>query len=467
MAPSLRPTVPPARRKAARLICFVAAVAAAALRPAAAGELFAGAGQEDITPPPGFPNLVFANAVKPYDGVLRPLYARALVLGDGTRRIALLQWDLVSPSVDATAKARRLVSAATGIPEGSILVHVSHDHSAPSAPSDDLGRFLIAVQRAVPAPQAAALYRQWSDRLFAASVAAARAANAALQPVTLEVGRAAVPEWQFNRRPRRPDGSVETTFVPADPYALPGGLRFGPVDPTLTLLVFRDGRQRPVVTLFHFPCHAVSVYTGGIAYRPGAAAKDFTYIPGSGAVSADWPGYATEQIEAGVGGRAIFLQGCAGDLVPARRGVEAARQMGALFGTRAAAAAARGLRIEVNRLENNSGRVGLPLKTGLRTAMGTDLEMAEVQVLVLGSVAIVALPGEPMIEVAKAIQEGSPYPHTVVLGYSGSPGVGYVGMPGEQSRGGYGTGPEARGTDECGAFLVATSLRLLREVAAR
>jgi hypothetical protein len=82
-------------------------------------------------------------------------------------------------------------------------------------------------------------------------------------------------------------------------------------------------------------------------------------------------------------------------------------------------------------------------------------------------VAIVALPGEPMIQIAMAIQKDSPYPHTVVLGYSNSTGVGYVGMPGEQARGGYGTGPEARGTDECGTFLIDTSLRLLREIAAR
>jgi neutral ceramidase len=93
--------------------------------------------------------------------------------------------------------------------------------------------------------------------------------------------------------------------------------------------------------------------------------------------------------------------------------------------------------------------------------------MAEVQAFVLGPVAIVALPGEPMIELAMAIQKASPYPHTIVMGYSNGGGVMYVGMPGELARGGYGADRVAHGTDECGAFLVDTASRLLREIASR
>lgn len=85
---------------------------------------------------------------------------------------------------------------------------------------------------------------------------------------------------------------------------------------------------------------------------------------------------------------------------------------------------------------------------------------------VLGTVAIVALPGEPMIEIAMAIQRQSPYPHTLVLGYSNGGGVIYVGMPGELARGGYETTRDSsHGADECGAILVDTALRLLREMA--
>jgi len=255
---------------------------------------------------------------------------------------------------------------------------------------------------------------------------------------------------QFNRRPRRPDGTVNTIFVPNDPYALPDGLRFGPMDPTVTILSFKGKQQQPVVTLFSYPCHAVSVY------------------PFSNAVCADWPGYAEDRVEARVGGRAIFLQGCAGDLVPARRGIEAAKEMGELIGTRVAAAAAGGLRVDVDRLEEASSKARLPWNAAQRAKTGTDFDLAEVQVFVLGSVAIVALPGEPMIEIAMAIQRQSPYPHTLVLGYSNGGGVIYVGMPGELARGGYETTKDAsHGADDCGVVLIDNALRLLHEVSNR
>ena len=137
-----------------------------------------------------------------------------------------------------------------------------------------------------------------------------------------------------------------------------------------------------------------------------------------------------------------------------------------MIGSRVGAAAAGGLRVDVDRLEAISSQVGLPWNAAQRAKTGADMDFAEVQVLVLGSVAIVALPGEPMIEIAMAIQRQSPYPHTLVLGYSNGGGVIYVGMPGELARGGYETTKDSsHGTDNCGTILVEAALRMLREVA--
>lgn len=411
---------------------------------APAVQLIAGAAREDISPPAGFRH--WATEKSTFDGVVSPIYARALVLSDGTRKLVLLQWDLVNARADGVAKVRGLISAAIGVPPGSILVNASHDHSAPMAPGPDSRMVSINEFDAVPAPDAA-VNQRWVERLYAASVAAARAADASLRPVSLEISRALLPEWQYNRRPRRPDGTVVTTFEPRDPYIQPDGLRFGPMDPTVTVLAFRDQGRHSLVTLFSYPCHAVSVY------------------PYSNATSADWPGFAEDRIEASMGGRAIFLQGCAGDLVPARRGIEAAREMGTLMGARVAAAAAAGLRIDVGQLQEASSQARLPWNAAQRAKMGTGFGLAEVQVFVLGSVAIVALPGEPMIEIAMAIQRQSPYPHTLVLGYSNGGGVIYVGMPGELARGGYETTRDSSlGTDECGTILIDTAINLLRGV---
>jgi hypothetical protein len=243
-----------------------------------------------MTPPSGLRD--WATKDENFEGVISPLYARAVVVSDGVRRVVFLQWDLVNTRADGVAEVRGLIAEAIGVPADHILVNASHDHSAPLAPFADRGLLAVTEDEGIAAPDAG-MHRRWVERLYAASVAAARSANGSLAPVTLEVSRASVPEWQFNRRPRRPDGTVTTIFEPKDPYALPDGLRFGPMDPTVMVLAFQDGRRQPRATLFSYPCHAVSVY------------------PSSRAFCADWPGFAEDAVEAAVGGRAVFLQGCA------------------------------------------------------------------------------------------------------------------------------------------------------------
>ena len=67
------------------------------------------------------------------------------------------------------------------------------------------------------------------------------------------------------------------------------------------------------------------------------------------------------------------------------------------------------------------------------------------------------------LELSTAIQTRSPSPHTLVLGYANGRGVGYVGLPGGKARGGYEMGEVGTGTDEAGAMLVETAVRLLQE----
>lgn len=99
----------------------------------------------------------------------------------------------------------------------------------------------------------------------------------------------------------------------------------------------------------------------------------------------------------------------------------------------------------------------------MRRDTGRDHLTAEVQVITCGDLALVALPGEPMIGLAMAIEERSPFPHTVVIGYSNGYGVQYVGLPGEKALGGYETGARNLGTDECGQLLVDAAVRLLKQ----
>jgi len=411
----------------------------------AASALTAGAARVEITPGPGLTNWV---GHKPYEGVLDPLFARALVLAVGTNKIALLCWDLVDAREGAVARVRRATAQATGLPESCILVNGSHTHSAPWSPI--FGDPLLAEEQKTLGPVLQdPVYQEWSEQLVQRSVAAVKQADAARVPATLAISRAYAGDVVFNRRPRRPDGKVETVFEPADPHVLPGGLRFGPMDPTVTVLSLRDEQNHSLATVFHLACHPVAIYP----YHKG--------------LSADWPGAVAGRLAAAVGGEALFVQGCAGDIVPARRGLQGCQQMAQVIADRAIAALKQAVALSADQLETFRAVLPLPHTEAARRDLGRDACNAEVQVVVCGSLALVALPGEPLIDLALAIQARSPFPHTLVLGYSNGYGVQYVGLPGEKARGGYESGSVAAGADECGQLLVDAAVRLLIEAHAQ
>jgi hypothetical protein len=404
---------------------------------AAAPSFSAGAAAVDITPDLAATNWV-TNA--PYGNVIDRLHARVLVLAADDARIAVLTLDVTNTNESDVAEIRSAISAAVGIPPSHILVNSSHTHSGP----------LGAGYRWIGIPAKKKLtdahLEKWARELPERCAQAAKQADAARVPVTLSIGRADVGEWLFNRRPVRPDGTVKSTLLPANPHSLPEGLRFGPVDPTATVLTFRSTDGKAVATLLHLACHAVSVYS-----------------PANKGTSADWPGAACEALKKSVGGEVLFVQGCAGDIVPARRGVENARTMGAFIAGRAATAAAQGLTLTPAALAASQATIGLPYIPEAAAHTGRPTVDTEIQVISSGDLALVALPGEPLIGLSKAIQEGSPFPHTIVLGYSNGDGLQYVGLPGHKVQGGYEMSVVGRGTDECGGLMIASALRLLRE----
>ncbi len=405
----------------------------------------AGVSREDITPATNMVNWI---GHKHYGGVLDSLSVGALVLADGTNKVAILCWDLLDASEAAVARVRKAIAASVTIPEGNILINASHTHSAPWSPK--YGSTMTKEEMtAVGLVEEDPVYQSWAERLPEICARAVARALSTLQPATLAISRANVAEVLFNRRPRKPDGTVQTMFEPTDPNSLPDGLRFGPMDPTLTIVSIRDTQGRAIATLFHLPCHAVCIYP----YHQG--------------ISADWPGTVAGQLRAALGGEVFFLQGCAGDIVPAHRGLEARDKMSRLITERALAATKKSHVLEPLQIQTGSASLGLPLTEKVRHELGSGTIETEVQVISLGPLALVALPGEPLIDLASAIQRQSPFAHTLVLGYSNGLGVRYVGVPGEKKRGGYEMGPAGIGTDECGLILVTTALRLLEEQRSR
>jgi hypothetical protein len=99
-------------------------------RPVVAEELQAGAAIVEITPPVG--DAMWGYAARkdaPSTGVRDPLKARALVLGVGKERLALVSLDLGRAPTRASMDAIRAKVKAGGV--GNVLVVASHMHHGP------------------------------------------------------------------------------------------------------------------------------------------------------------------------------------------------------------------------------------------------------------------------------------------------------------------------------------------------
>jgi neutral ceramidase len=208
------------------------------------------------------------------------LHARALVLDDGTTRIAIVVCDSCMIPREITDAAKALAKKSTGIPPQRMLLSATHTHTAPtlgsvfqSDPDDDYVKEL-------PAMIAAAIAKA-AERLAPAKIGWA-------------VGKDAT--QVFNRRWKVKPGSPlrddpfgnSTDRVRMNPgYQHPDLVEpAGPTDPEITLLSVQTPEGRPIALLANYSLH----YVGGLP-----------------ALSADYFGAYAERMRELVGGDKSFV----------------------------------------------------------------------------------------------------------------------------------------------------------------
>lgn len=218
----------------------------------------AGFATADVTPPGPTGLSGFAVREGPSLGVHDALYARAMALDDGGRRVVVIVLDVIGVDASLVRTIRSRLTAHEGVGADDVFVAATHTHGGPAVLAD---AFLGVV---VPAVRA---------RLADGAVAAAVAALAALQPV--EVGFAMGREGTVAHNRREPGG---------------------PIDPDVPVVVFRHaGRVVGLVT--GYACHPVTL---------GADNRW---------VTRDYPGFVVDALEARwPGSVALFLTGCSGQL---------------------------------------------------------------------------------------------------------------------------------------------------------
>ncbi|MCH8121162.1 MAG: neutral/alkaline non-lysosomal ceramidase N-terminal domain-containing protein, partial [Planctomycetes bacterium] len=296
--------------------------------PASQAVLKGGCAKVNITPPLGIP--LIGSYGKPSDDIIEELYAKSLVLNDGSTTIVIVSADLLYvPLEEITNPIRKIIKDKIGIPEQNILICATHTHSGPEV----FTRTKLRPEKEVPASEIDQFYLQTLIRKMAGAVLIA---HKNMQEVKIGAAKGQIPEILYNRRPRNNDGSVKMAFtLPPEvtatkkietdaegnvkvTFTLPdeeAELDFGPIDPEVCVLRVEDMEGGIVGSLVNFGCHPVCIYP---------------YL--STTISADYPAYTTKVVEQIEGGICLFALGLAGNTVPIKRGVKPREQIGKAVG---------------------------------------------------------------------------------------------------------------------------------------
>jgi hypothetical protein len=213
-----------------------------------------GTARVDITPPLGCPMDGFEARTTGATGVHDPLHVRVLAgEGDNGTLVAMVVAELLQIDPGVQALAAEQIRQSTGISRDRLQLIGTHTHSGPvAAPGSDV------------------------ERMIASRIAGAVAvACAARQEASVAVGVGTVTGIGANRRP--------------------GG---GPVDDRVTVVRFDNARGWPIATLVNYGCHPTTLGPNNTLY------------------SADYPGVVCRELEASIGGLALFTTGPQGDVNP-------------------------------------------------------------------------------------------------------------------------------------------------------
>src|SRR5215472_15278550 len=156
------------------------------------GMLQAGAAKTDITPAPdvALPMSGYASRQEGFKGIHDHIYARAIVLSDGSRYAAIVSWDLIGVPTAAWQELSERIASETGVQREYLLLTAVHNHAGP-APFGIYGNV---------SPKSAAYTGQLQD----ATVEAVRQAKADLQPAKIGIGSGTA-YVNINRREYSPE----------------------------------------------------------------------------------------------------------------------------------------------------------------------------------------------------------------------------------------------------------------------
>jgi len=435
-------------------------------------ELLAGAASVIVTPDLGCPLAGFDARKGVAEKVHDDLFARALVLDDGSRCVALVSVEVLGVSKPFADRVRAEVERRTGIPACHVILSATHTHCAPVT----LNHFFNQGQ---------ALDEQYLDRLASGIVASVASAYGVRKPRRLRTGFVAVEGVAVNRRTQ--DGL--------------------PIDESAGVLLVEDFDGTPAAVSIFYPCHTT------------------TLGPNTLEITADFPYYTIQNLNQRLGPEVevLYFNGAEGDLsvghksdlsavgvIAPNRTFERAKELGDRLAD-SVSAGLGGLRQETGALRVDAIVASLPLKnyapvsemrsrrelageringaerSGLPDrdqillkqeslfsrieeyyALLSDglpeprLLEAELTALRIGDTALLSLPGEVFVGISLSIRNRSPFARTMFLGLANDY-IGYVPTKEASASLGYEV-VASRVTPEADAVLTDAAVGLLERL---
>jgi hypothetical protein len=374
---------------------------------ATAGELRAGAAKVSITPSADEFPYQWGHE-RGFVGVHDDVFVRALVLDDGSTRIAI-----VVEEVTAVPESLRVVSEVArvvGTPAANVIVSASHTH-------ESLTVFIHGDQ---PTPT----QRREMERATAGAIQAAKEATAQLKTARIAFGL----------------GSADVNINNGEAAGLTTGFDpNGPSNKTLDVVRIESSDGKPIALMLNYATHAETMFR--------SVSKDGGYE-----VSGDIPGAVSRIMEYNPAGAPVVLYtaGAEGDQLPFFKSLQSAADNMPAFDAGASGwalveAMARRLVTAVieteNRMEPPIAKINIQTATEVVSCPGRDTRMdvqtheviqtdapsvaIPLQTIWLGNLSIAAVGGDVASRIGEEIRSASPTRDTIVITQmAGS--VGYI-----------------------------------------
>lgn len=221
----------------------------------------AAADKIDLAPPVGTWMTGFGSRIEPSTGTHDPITARAVLLDDGDRRLAIVSCDLLGFEPGATVEMRGRIAELSAIPAQSTLICCTHTHSGPAS---------MEMRGAMGHVDSA-----WLAEAQSRIVELVAGLPARLMPARLAWGSGQVSGVGYNRQDQS-----------------------RPVDEEIVVMSVETEDGAAIATMANYATHAVVLGYKNLMF------------------SADFPGALTRRLEERRGGVALYLQGACGDVDP-------------------------------------------------------------------------------------------------------------------------------------------------------